>query len=465
MGKFSFFSFDWLGSKERLELERLRKEKEREQIRKEIQEERDGQITEMFRQQPIQYELSKPFKSCRLVGNTVIVGLHDGTVMSKDGAELLGKVRQAQSEEEIMSLFTIKHMEERAVPLYSKEEIGLIKANISALEHHIDFRTEGDEVFLKGVNLALPPIVCASFIELVEKLREERRELSEWQVSDREEELEEAYEALKMFWSWAALNPIESSRNDLLTFIKKNNITITRNGLLVCYRRAVKVGGVGSALVEFVSNQYHKVKKWKKSPKNYWVWCEDDGSYKLIDHNYSGDGIGKNEGNLEELYLDLPNMQESTYTDAHTHKKDIRIGKIYKEDEKKINLDNNVSCGAGIHVGAESFGFDGFGDVGLIVLVNPMYVRSVPNHECNKMRVSETFIAAEAEVEEYKELIEEGQLVDWSEAYCSQSVEELEEMLKQRSFEKLACQEHVPVLPIVDIEAIKELLKNRIVNV
>ena len=464
MAKFSFFSFEWLTGEER-------KQRREELAQAELQAKKVVAVSDgrdMIKEPPLQQEWvqqviqapTKPFKSCRLLGDTVMVVLNDGTTLSKEGGELLGKVRQAQSEEEILQLFITTHYEKHdgSEGKFNKE---LVMKNLDILRGNEDFLIEGDNVYIKGINLALPPIVCASFIELVEKLREERRELSEWQVSDREEELEEAYEALKMFWSWAALNPIESSRNDLLTFIKKNNITITRNGLLVCYRRAVKVAGKGNALVEFISNQYHKVKKWKKSPKNYWVY-EDTQKRLYCETTYTTSLLV---GNLEELYLDLPNMQESTYTDAHTHKKDIRIGKIYKEDEKKINLDNNVSCGAGIHVGAESFGFDGFGDVGLIVLVNPMYVRSVPNHECNKMRVSETFIAAEAEVEEYKELIEEGQLVDWSEAYCSQSVEELEEMLKQRSFEKLACQEHVPVLPIVDIEAIKELLKNRIVNV
>ena len=67
----------------------------------------------------------------------------------------------------------------------------------------------------------------------------------------------------------------------------------------------------------------------------------------------------------------------------------------------------------------------------MIALVNPMYVRSVPNHECEKMRVSEMFIAAVAELNEYEELVEDGEILDYSNVYCKESLEELEQMLKE----------------------------------
>ena len=43
--------------------------------------------------------------------------------------------------------------------------------------------------------------------------------------------------------------------------------------------------------------------------------------------------------------------------------------------------------------------FDSFGDTGVIALVNPMFVRSVPVSDANKMRVSEMFLTKIADKE------------------------------------------------------------------
>lgn len=78
------------------------------------------------------------------------------------------------------------------------------------------------------------------------------------------------------------------------------------------------------------------------------------------------------------------------------------------------------------------------------------------------MRVSECFIAAVAELEEYTELTEGTEVLDYSNIYSSQTLEELEKMLEGKTFEKIACQEFLPAIPLVDIENIKEMLKLRI---
>lgn len=448
--KFSFFSFSWLSSEERKQ-----KQAELELKKKELQlkeEELQKQKPEVLQEEFMEQVLSaprKPFKSVRVIGKTCMVVLNDGTTLSKDDPELLGYVRQAQSEEEIIALFC----KTESAGKDDEHEIGLIAKNLDVLRGHADFIVEGDRVKMKGVNLWIPPIVLASFIELVEA--------EEMEVAD-VTDIVKKYEALKMFWYWVALNPIESSRNSLIDFIRKNDITITTNGLLLMYRRVVKKKNKDNhELVQFISNQYAKVKRWKKSPKNYWVYqdtqkrlyCETTHTSSLL------------VGNLEDLYLDLPNMQSDSYTDGHTRTKDIRVGQIYQEDEEKIDLDNDVSCGAGLHVGSKSFGFSGFGDVGVIALVNPMYVRSVPNHECSKMRVSEMFIAAVAELDEYEELVEDSTILDYSKEYCSQSLEELTEMLEKKSVEKLACQGNFPAVSLLDVQAIKDMLRERIIKI
>lgn len=464
MAKFSFFSFEWLTSKER------QKQKEETVIRLAEIERRSNkadeakELQEEFKEQVLKAPM-KPFKSCRLVGRTAIVVLHDGTNLSKNSPELIGKVRQAQSEEEIIELFTIEEAS-KAIEIEEQPwEKELIRDNRKILLENEDFVVNEGETFLKNIPLPIPSVVLASFIELCERINHlEFMEgfLNEGEVIEGLDELYEKYEALKAFWAWTALNPIDSSRRDLLKFVRKNNITITSNGLLVMYRRVVRKKEENHELIQFVSNQYNKIKKWKKSPKNYEVF--DDGGLVLQEVG-TNNGTNSWKGNLEELYLDLPNMQGGTYTDAHTGKKDIRVGQVYREDEDKIDLDNTRACSKGLHTGAESFGFDGFGDVGVITLVNPMYVRSVPTIETNKMRVSEMFIAAIAELDEYKELVNSSDVVDYSNIYCSQNIQELEEMIKEKKIDKLVCQENFPAIAIPDIINIKDMLKGRVVNI
>ena len=67
-----------------------------------------------------------------------------------------------------------------------------------------------DGYIMKGVNLVIPPVVLASFIEILEK----RNHGSNGNLDDE-------YQALKMFWLKLALNGMEQSRNDLLNFVKK----------------------------------------------------------------------------------------------------------------------------------------------------------------------------------------------------------------------------------------------------
>ena len=468
MAKFSFFSFEWLSSKERQkqkeEMALKQAEIDKEERRLNFHVEKQAEILQEEFKREVLAAPMKPFKSCRLVGKTAIVVLHDGTNLSKNSPELIGKVRQAQSEEEIIELFTIQEPSKIA-EIEEPWEKELIRDNRKILVDNVDFIVNDGETFLKNIPLPIPAVVLASFIELCEKIDHlEFMEsfLNEGEVIEGLDELYEKYEALKAFWAWTALNPIDSSRRDLLKFVRKNNITITSNGLLVMYRRVVKKKEENHELIQFVSNQYNKIKKWKKSPKNYEVF--DDGGLVLQEVG-TNNGTNSWKGNLEELYLDLPNMQGGTYTDGHTRKKDIRVGQVYKEDEEKIDLDSSRACSSGLHVGAESFGFDGFGDVGVIALVNPMYVRSVPTIETNKMRVSEMFIAAIAELDEYKELVNSSGVIDYSNVYCSQNIAELEEMIKEKKMDKLVCQENFPAIAIPDIINIKDMLKGRVVNI
>lgn len=329
---------------------------------------------------------------------------------------------------------------------------------INILSTNDNFEIENEKVYLKGIkSIAIPSSIVAYFISLLENINN---------TSNINEinNLKEQFDALLMFTFWLLLNPIESSRNDCLDFVKKNDIQLTSNGLLICYRKVVSKGSKNKELIKFISENYFKKKKQKKSTKNYSIYSRL-GEYILCKNNKlpkEDNPYWENIGNLHELYQNLHTLKENTYTDNHTKTKTIKIGSIYKEDEDKIDLDNTVSCSSGLHIGSKQFMFDSFGDTGVIALVNPMFVRSVPVADAHKMRVSEMFLATIADKEEFDNLNE---IIDFSTEYCSNTLEDLQMELSNKVFEKLSCQDNLPITSLKEIIDITKVLSERIVKV
>lgn len=328
---------------------------------------------------------------------------------------------------------------------------------INILSSNSNFEIEGDKVYLKGIkSIAIPSSIVGEFIRLHSEINYYKyQSLYSTPVKTYKEE----FDALLMFTFWLLLNPIESSRNDCLDFVKKNDIQLTTNGLLVCYRKVVSSGSKNKELIKFISESYFKIKKWKKSPKQYEVF--DDNGFVITQGDKRHD-YNNHKGNLAELYQNLHTLKENTYTDNHTRTKTIKIGSIYKEDEDKIDLDNTVPCSSGLHIGSKQFMFDSFGDTGVIALVNPMFVRSVPVSDANKMRVSEMFLATIADKEQFDNLNE---LIDFSTEYCSSTLEDLQIELSNKVFEKLSCQDNLPITSLKEIIDITKVLSARIVKV
>jgi hypothetical protein len=333
---------------------------------------------------------------------------------------------------------------------------------INILSSNSNFEIEGDKVYLKGIkSIAIPSSIVGEFIRLHSEINYYKyQSLYSTPVKTYKEE----FDALLMFTFWLLLNPIESSRNDCLDFVKKNDIQLTTNGLLVCYRKVVSSGSKNKELIKFISENYFKKKKQKKSTKNYSIYsrlgdlviCKNN---KLPEEN---NPYWENIGNLHELYQNLHTLKENTYTDNHTRTKTIKIGSIYKEDEDKIDLDNTIECSSGLHIGGKQFLFDSFGDTGVIALINPMFVRSVPVADAHKMRVSEMFISAIVDKEEFDNLNE---LIDFSQEYCSNTLEDLQMELSNKVFEKLSCQDNLPITSLKEIIDITKVLSARIVKV
>ena len=393
--------------------------------------------------------------------------LSNGNVLSgiveKDIYE---EITNCNDELMILDLITPIKVEQENSSDFDIEVEKTITPLINILSSNGSFEIENDKVYLKGIkSISIPSSIVGEFIRLHSEINYYKYQSL---YSTPVKEYKEEFDALLMFTFWLLLNPIESSRNDCLDFVKKNDIQLTSNGLLICYRKVVSTGNEKKELIKFISENYFKKKKQKKSAKNYSIYFSDDfEGYKIIktnkicqiefqDRNHSV------LGNLHELYQNLHTLKENTYTDNHTKTKTIKVGSIYKEDEDKIDLDNTVSCSSGLHIGNKQFMFDSFGDTGVIVLVNPMFVRSVPVFDANKMRVSEMFLATIADKEEFDNLNE---LIDFSQEYCSSTLEDLQMELSNKVFEKLSCQNNLPITSLKEIIDITKILNKRIVKV
>lgn len=390
--------------------------------------------------------VKKPYKNIIYQNGIVTIIFYDGEILSNlCNEDKLNQVKNLGTKSDIIELLTpdknedIKHNDSQILNNLSKYKDEVLELLGDK------FLTRSDGFYIKGINLLLPDIILNSFIEL-KKLGKE-----------------DEFAALEMFWYWAALNPIEDSRNDLFQFIKTNDVKLTSNGLLELYRRVNKVA-TDTTFPEFISEQWLKMKRYKKSPKNYFIGKKDDEFVLVHSDKLGNDIYVTNIGNLDELYNTVKESVDNVYTDNHTKKKEIRIGQIYREDEDKVDLDNTRDCSSGLHVGSQSFMFDGFGDTGVLALVNPMYVRSVPRSATNKMRVSEMMIVAKLDIIDYKQSVLSDEMNDFSELYASQSIEELSVMIDNNKFDKIICQDNVTPISIVDIKTIIHNLQSKIVT-
>lgn len=444
------FNFDWLKSKERLELEQLRKEKiERQHVI-------DLGLIKDYRQVDLTPK-PYPYRSVRLIDQLVLVVLNDGSTLSNStgGQDFFIRVKQCKTEEEILLLFA-RDMK------FSKQDEDvndrkLINQNLRVIEESKDFEVTGEDVFIKGLSMPLSPVIIAAFIELLEKRG----------GGDHYEqlELEEEYKALRMFTLKLALNPIQSSREDCLTFIRENDIRITATGNLVAYRGIYTTGKKDKKLSNFISTEYFKIKKWKKSPINYEVW--KNGDILRCSKEVHITAWGEKLGNLQNLYDSIGDMEENTYTDGYTRKMKIKVGEVYSIPEEEVDIDSRQDCSNGLHVGSRSFAIGSFGDTKVLVLVNPSKVRSVPYSEGNKMRVSEMFIACILEVNSKGEYMDtDVDLVHLDEDYHNYSIEELQDALAGKKFlEAITCQQEQAPVTKVDMQKITDMLILRVKNV
>jgi len=406
--------------------------------------------------------------------NRLVYDVNSGyvTVIDCDGSSYNGYVDKEVAEKlktadtaEIIRFLSYKEekVEENKV---EQEEKEIVSNFLDVFEGVDDFEVRGNSVYFKGItSVEIPSLIVGRFVDLIQKLTEFRL----WETFEEKkdlESLEQEYKSLKSFTLKLLLNPLKSSREQLLTFVRNNRISTTINGNLVLYRACYegKENNENTALVKFVAKEYLKLKAWKKSPKNYWVWGCDDGTFELVKENLKNTGVESNLGNLAELYTKLPEMQSKgkQYYSSHGKKKMI-IGDIYKIEDEEVDLNADVCHAGGLHAASVDYDYSSYGDVNLVVLINPAKTITVPTYDIGKMRVSEMMIVG-INPNPQGVPISEDFYCDLDDNYHNYSIEELENALQTKSLGVTSVSDAISEVSLKEVQNITNLLKNRVIN-
>lgn len=377
-------SLSWFKSEKQKELEALEIEEKKLKIQ---QLQNNIEYGKKVDKEEEEYEIKqkldqKLYSTIKLVNNTLTVVLKDGTIFSKSDAkqEDFLKVKEAKTENDILVVFATKEAAQKI------EDVKKTLESINVLEGNEDFVLENNSVYIKvngvKINRSLPKLLIDKFAEITKNMHP-------FPVDSSTE-----YQSLKKFWLKCCTNPNARSAEDLYEFLSKHQFKIDKHGNFYAYRRVVSKGAENQQLVEFVSNTYTKVKAvWKKKTSNFEVFNDGSG-FVIVNSQKQNHNENKHIGNLQDLYLDLPNMQEKAYTSAHTGREDYRIGEVISMPRNEGNDDNTVSCSTGFHAASKEYDYSGFGDTPILMIINPTDVLSVPIREVGKLRSCRWFFAS-----------------------------------------------------------------------
>jgi hypothetical protein len=289
-------------------------------------------------------------------------------------------------------------------------------------------KDSSDNYFLKGIDIIMPEFLAETFIDYLD---------NNFPVT-----------ALENFWKLLVTNPDPRVRNDLFLFLQTYNFAITDNGYFIAYKAVEVKKQAEEDIAAFVSNQYLKIKKWKKNVQNYEVvkfakieetevpnpdYTErdrDDRDYDDNNDDYDERDFDNDEpefitskktvyelklvpagvynpefgtvekvyGNLADLFKNIDQLTDnrSVYQSKHsgkTGKIEQFLGVPVKMERVETNKDPKVECSSGLHVGSVKYveSFSTHDDTILLVLVNPAHVVAVPEYDNSKIRTCEYF--------------------------------------------------------------------------
>lgn len=368
--------------------------------------------------------------------NKTIQGIKQGnTINFSIGGKLYKKVcdtaEQANDFFKVILNAKVDPSDKNIIEIHSFLNEKFRTAFIAGLETDLN----SGEIYLEGFNTPVPD----TLIEVIKEYHENDFPL----------------DAIVNFWKLLMLNPDKRVRVSLFNFITKHDFVLTDKGYMVVYKSVYYADDEKKNLSEtakyeeFISNKYLHVKKeWKCSPNKYVVYKDSEGKYEITKHDTASkwDEDDKNVeilGKLGDLYSAIvlsENKKDDegvVYTDMHTRKMSIQLGKPVMMERHSCDSDPARDCSYGLHVGATSYveNFAGSNGVILACLVNPANVVAVPNYDHSKMRVTEYFPFANATYVDGKiDIIEQKY---FEEDYCTYEVEELERLVAKVKADEL----------------------------
>jgi len=359
--------------------------------------------------------------------------------------------------------------------LTPKQEVTVKEINHNAIEKELvtsfldifesieDFEVVGNSVFFRGVkSVEIPSLIVAAFIEILNRFEQP-------QTDEEYNSTEQEYQSLKAFTLKLLTSPRQESIDQVLSFCRHNDLRISKRGNIIAYRRVKEFTDVtmpdNSELAVFVQESANKIKKWKKSAKNYEVF--DDNGYVFI-HTDKLNKYNKHVGNLYELYNNQSALKPETtklYTSSHNYGKyTFAIGDIYKAEDGDIDIDAGNCASGGLHFAACDYNYSGFGDTPIVVLINPAKTITIPIDEMQKGRTTEMKIAC-INPNEHGIHIDESLIEQADIEFDEYTLEELQQVISQKTLKPLSVEEEVTNLSIPEVVNIKDLLSKRVVNI
>ena len=326
---------------------------------------------------------SKPYENLKMVNDVLTIVLNDGNIITKTNAtyEDFKAAQNARTEAELFNLaMSQEAKEEKRAYEADLAKARAIQAGLEKLKTINDFIVKEDgSVYLKGISRSLPQILVEEFLTIIGSYDE-----LGWIPGGINDCLQsnESYQALKRFFMWCCLNPRAEVAHELYRFLKENSFRITKQGFFVALRNVVSLCD-DTELVDFVSNSYNKIKAiWKKDPNKYVVVRKDNELSLMTEDIYSIiDFDGQIEGNLTQLYLELPEMKSNRYTDDWTKTFDIRVGRPVSMPMNDCNWSTQDCAAAGLHFTSDQIHYVGCGDTSMLILINPMKVVGIGQHK------------------------------------------------------------------------------------
>lgn len=334
-----------------------------------------------------------------------------------------------------------------------------LKENLSIDDRF--FYLEGS-LYRVGIPLSIPRHLATDIAECLTEIKKANESLDDVNSGYWSDSLD----TLDNFWKWTSLIRTAQSRESFYEFCQANNLIITKQGFVIGFRKVYSKGN--SKLAEFVSEQYLRLRKNKKST-NVLVYKYDNSDYTLKE-------IVDGErctcvGNLKDLFS---NSEQSKFESKTTGKDGLpvtfELGKETRLSAEDVDWNPNNECSSGLHLHMGKYQDNYYGDTRILCAVNPMDVAACPLRDNSKFRVQAlTPIVVLPNNLDYSKFELTSEIEEMVEEMFANHVSDLSYMLETKNFDEFKKHELIekldlPFIFTTIVNENKNLVKKRYVK-